>query len=424
MASVNSIEQLENSLKQLGYGVFKRDSSTRLVVYTSEERISFLKLMAATFDGTYTPQKTGPGWRSSVGAAQIGSLMILAKPQAKGGAAASVSSLDARIFTTLGTKGKFNYMGQDVSVVSFTKAKTLAESIVKGCEASNILGKEYAEMFEDFFETGKFVWAPSLPAPVVNKLGVYTGEVLVGWVLLANKGSKFFESNPFKGDVKAFHMPTDPAFSGVDSFVEFRDGTYIGISSKFGVGAKASFFTNMLEKGIKGRTKLKNGVFKDICDVCATNNIEYKKSKEIVYTYGVKKLLKLNITRPSAVFDAIVAGKKDPDLNKVVLAIKSYPGVNEDIKKKLPNSVSAFFNRTIADKLNKDQNSIEEIKKILEGKDFFQANLNINEWLKGNVKFKFVKSGKSTLKFIGSKSAIDDTKSKQGWINYELSAPK
>lgn len=424
MASVSSIEQLEKSLKQLGYNVFKRDSSTRLVVYTTEERVSFLKLMAATFDGSYTSQKTGAGWRSSVGAAQIGGLMILAKPQAKGGAAGSVSTLDARIFTTLGTKGKFNYMGQDVSVVSFTSAKTLANSIVKGCSDSQILGKEYAEMFEDFFATGEFVWDPTLSPLVINKLGVYTGEVLIGWVLLANKQSKYFETNPFSGSIKAFHMPTDPAFSGVDSFVEFKDGTYVGISSKFGAGAKASFFTNMLEKGIKNRSKLKNSVFKDICDICAINNIEYKKSKEIVYTYGVKKLLKLNITTPTTIFDTIVAGKKNADLNKVILAIKSYPGVSDDIKKKLPNSVSAFFNRMIADKLNKDVNSIEEIKKILEGKDFFQANLNTSEWLKGKVKFKFVKSGKSTLKFIGSKSAIDDTKSKQGWLNYELSAPK
>lgn len=424
MASVNSIEQLETSLKKLGYGVFKRDSSSRLVVYTSEERISFLKLIAATFNGSYISQKTGPGWRSSVGAAQIGNLLILAKPQTKSGAAASVSSLDARIFTSLGTKNKFNYMGQDVNVVSFTRAKTLSESIVQGCRKSNILGEEYAELFEDFFDTGKFNWSPDLPPTVINKLGVYTGEVIVGWVLLSNKNSKFFENNPFKGDVKAFHMPTDPAFSGVDSFVEFKDGSYIGISSKFGTGAKASFFTNMLEKGIKNRSKLKASVFKNICDVCASNNIEFKKSREIVYTYGVNKLLKLNIKNPNSIFDSIIAGKKTPELTKVILAIKSYPGVSDDIKKKLPGSVSAFFNRTIAETLNKDTNSIEEIKKILEGKDFYQANLNINDWLKGNVKFKFIKSGKSTLKFIGSKSAIDDTKSKQGWINYELSAPK
>lgn len=424
MPSVNSMEQLEESLKKLGYDVFKRDSSTRLIVYTSEERISFLKMMAATFDGSYTSQKTGAGWRSSVGAAQIGSLMILAKPQAKGGAAGSVSTLDARIFTTLGTKGTFNYMGQDVSVVSFTSAKTLADSIVKGCSDSQILGSEYAEMFEDFFANGEFIWDPSLPPPVVNKLGVYTGEVLIGWVLLAGKQTKYFETTPFSGTVKAFHMPTDPAFSGVDSFVEFKDGTYIGISSKFGAGAKASFFTNMLEKGIKNRATLKSGVFKEICDMCATNNIEYKKSKEIVYTYGIKKLLKLNIASPTSIFDNIVAGQKTADLNKVILAIKSYPNVSDDIKKKLPNSVSAFFNRTIADKLNNDANSITEIKKILEGKDFYQANLNTSDWLKGKVKFKFVKSGNSTLKFIGSKSAIDDTKSKQGWINYELSAPK
>ena len=60
------------------------------------------------------------------------------------------------------------------------------------------------------------------------------------------------------------------------------------------------------------------------------------------------------------------------------------------------------------------------MREILAGKDYWQANLDINYWVRGIVKFKFINSGEASLNIIGSKSAITDITSKQGWINYEL----
>jgi hypothetical protein len=98
-----------------------------------------------------------------------------------------------------------------------------------------------------------------------------------------------------------------------------------------------------------------------------------------------------------------------------------YPDINEDlILTKSPESVSSFFNRVIASKLNSDVKSINQMKEILAGKDYWQTNINSRLWLKGDLKFKFINSGEANLKIIGSKSSVDDLTSKQGWLNYEL----
>jgi hypothetical protein len=420
MAAPSSIKSLQESIKKAGLGESKQDSSTRIIVYTSEkDRVTVLKTIASAFGGMYSSTKYGPGWKSSQGSAKIGLFTVLVKPAAKAGTTGSVSNLDARVFTGDGKKGKFSYAGQDIDVVTFTSAKQIEKSMVEGAKKSQILGSEIAEQFDDFFTAKKFTWDPNLSPIMLNKLGVYAGEVLIGWAAFQKDKTKYMEASPFKGTVSKFHLPTDPAFTGVDSFVEMSDGSFYAVSSKFGVGAKASFFTNMLEKGIKKKSKLKNSVFKDICDICEQNNLEYKKSRDIVYTYGLKKILKLNLT--SAIYNEIISDKKTVNVIKLNTAISKYPGVSPDIVKKLPRSASAFFNRTIAEQLNKDQASMDQIVEILQGKDYWQANLNIAEWIKGNVKFKFVKAAKAKVKFIGSKSAIDDVTSKQGWINYELS---
>lgn len=420
MASYTIVE-LQKHIEKLGLQVVK-DSANRLIVYTEDkERVSTLQLIATSFDGKYLSQKSGSGWKSSKGAAQIGNVIVIAKPVTQG-TAGNIATLDARVFTAGGQSTDFEYMGKLVRVKTFTKADDLKNSILDGIAGNRLLGNSYAELFQDFFASNKIKWPPDTPAPVINKLGVYLGEVLVGWAFLSKQQRTFFSNNPFTGTVKAFHVPVDPAFSGVDSFVEMSDGTYYSISSKFGGGAKASIFSNLVDKGVTVYNLLDDSVFKDICKT-ANEVGDAKKSRDIVYSYGVKYVLGLDSNQlkyPFEVYNQIVKGETKTEAAKAIVKVSELTD-NSQIKEQLPYSVSAFFNREIAERLNNDGKSLDQIREILTGKDYFQANLNIREWAAGNVKFKFLSSREAKVKIIGSKSAIGDITSKQGWINYELS---
>lgn len=416
-----NIDELESVLKTAGYE-FKRATNSRIVIYTEEDRKTLLRTIADITQGSYTQSRTGSGWKSSVGATLVGSIVILAKPLTKG-TGGNIASLDARAFTSLGQDTTFNYGGREIAVVKFTSADKIRDSILQGLEKSPLLGEAYKEMIEPFFDTGKVEWAPDVPQAVVSKLGVYVGEVLIGWVALARKQSKYFQRNPFQGTPKAFYLPTDPSFSGVDSFIEMSDGSYYGVSSKFGRGAKASLFTNLLKVGIEKETSLRPSVFKDICRTAKSNNLKYTNSRSIVYAYGVRNILKLGqnaVSNPDVAYQQAYSNKGGKELATVTAAIIKY-GTSQDIKSKLPASTSAFFTRTMADMLNKDKESLNQIEEILTGKEYWQANLNISDWRKGEVNFSFVKSSKATIKIFGNKSAIGDISAKQGWINYELS---
>lgn len=416
-----NIDELEGILKTAGYE-FKRATNSRIVIYTEDDRKTLLRTIAEITQGTYTQSRTGAGWKSSVGAALVGNIVILAKPLTKG-TGGNIASLDARAFTSLGQDTTFNYGGREIAVVKFTSADKIKDSILQGLERSPLLGEAYKEMIEPFFDNGKVEWAPDVPQAVVSKLGVYVGEVLIGWVALARKQSRYFQRNPFQGTPKAFYLPTDPSFSGVDSFIEMSDGSYYGISSKFGRGAKASIFTNLLKVGMEKETSLRPSVFKDICRTAKSNNLKHTNSRSIVYAYGVRDILKLGssaVSNPDVVYQQAYANKGGKELAAVSAAIIKY-GASQDIKSKLPASTSAFFTRTMADMINKDRESLNQIEEILTGKEYWQANLNISDWRKGEVNFSFVKSSKAIIKIFGNKSAIGDISAKQGWINYELS---
>lgn len=425
--TITNIDSLVKTLKTIGYSNVEKDSATRVVVFMESERgkdvrKDNLKIISQILNGKYLSQKSGSGWKSSVGAVSVKNFIILAKPGTKTGTG-SLSTLDARVFSSLGKKEKFSYNGDEIDVVSFDSAKKIEDSIIDGCKSNRLLGPNIAAAFQEFFKTGKIAWSPDTDAPVISKLGVYIGEVLVGWVFLKNKQREHFSKNPFKGKPKKFILPIDPAFSGVDSFIEMSDGSYYSLSSKLDEGAAASLFSNLLKIGIETERDLKKSVFKSLCKVAKDNGLTYKKSREIVYNYGIRNILNItNIPDVNVVYNQIISNKLGTEAKKVIAAISNYKDVDQIVKTNLSSgrSVSAFFNREIAKQLNEDVASVNQMLNILQGKDYWQGNLDKKEWVNGNIQYNWLSSAEASLKIIGNKGGADDPTSKQGWINYRL----
>ena len=85
----------------------------------------------------------------------------------------------------------------------------------------------------------------------------------------------------------------------------------IPISSKYGVGAKAAFFGNLLPAGIKNYTDIRvgNSVFSQLAKTAKTINITAKTlegnrgAKEILYEYGIRSILGINRQKVPRTYD-------------------------------------------------------------------------------------------------------------------------
>lgn len=358
----------------------------------------------------------------------------VAKPIPTKGATETLG-VRAETLTKYGESKKIKFAGNDVKVKFFKTHKQLAKSIMKGLEENRKVSEGIVEVFETYFSMEDYVslmWTGEVAPNEINELGKYVGEVIIG--LLALKGdTSAFMPQFYKGKISGFAVPDDPSFTGVDSFLLMSDGEIIPISSKYGVGAKASLFANLLPKALNYYDDLPPSVLKSLCasakdaKITAATLESKRGSKEILYTHGIKRILKLNIVKPYDVFTDIktkkTLSKLSPDSRKVVSAIQAYPGVDKKIIDALPQSVTAFFSREIANQLNADKKSVTAMLEILAGKNYWQANLDINRWRLGIVTYKMVNSGKASINVIGSKAAINDIEAKQGMINYELKLP-
>lgn len=352
----------------------------------------------------------------------------VAKPIDTTKGATEVLGVQSNTLINGGTYVTMRYGDKEVSGRAFRTAKSLASSIMFGLETNPNVNRDNSgiiEAFEGYFKQtnpSTIKWNAEIPPNEINELGKYIGELLLGYIALKTN------SSPFSGTPKEFFVPDDPSFKGVDSFLTTTSGMF-PISNKFGVGAKASFFGNLLPTALDNYNKLPSpSVIKDICDVAKSlritsdNLLNNRGAKQIVYEYGVRKILNLpsKVVKDSYdVYTTIKAGKTTPEIDAVTKVIKSKSS-NTAIKSGTPITTTSFFNRTIADQLNADTKSIQYLIEVMAGKGFYQANLNIDKWRKGEISYSITKSDKASLAIIGSKSAINDIEAKQGLINYEL----
>lgn len=360
---------------------------------------------------------------------------FIAKPINAANAMAGTESLGIRAETLItgGKKITFKFLDQDISAYEFTSATTLGNSILAGMKANQKVNRDdsgIVRAFEDYFagrDASKIKWNQEITESELNQLGKYVGELLVGYMAL-KKQTTSFRTPLYTGTAARFIIPDDPAFTGVDSFLELTDKSIVPISSKFGGGAKASFFANLFYKVMKlSSSKVPPSCFlgKMVSSVKKANVTAemLEKSRgtmESVYSVGVRDILGLSITTPINVKKQIADGKLKAEADLVIASIGNYSGTDKVVLENLPLSVTAFFSREIAKKLNADAKSIQILKEILVGKNFVQANLNIANWKKGDIHYTFLKSGDATLSIIGSKAGAKDINAKQGTVNYEL----
>lgn len=359
----------------------------------------------------------------------------ISKPQNAAFAMAGTESLGIRAETLIrgGKKITFKFLDQDISAYEFTSAATLGTSIIAGMTANQKVNRDDSGIiraFEAYFagrDASKIKWNPEISDSELNQLGKYVGELLVGYMAL-KKQTTSFRTPLYTGTASRFIIPDDPAFTGVDSFLELTDKTIVPISSKFGGGAKASFFANLFYKVMKlPASKVPPSCFlgKMVASVKKANVTSemLEKSRgtmDSVYSVGCRDILGLSITTPINVKKQIADGKLKAEADLVIASIGNYTGTDKVVLENLPLSVTAFFSREIAKKLNADAKSLQILKEILVGKNFVQANLNIANWKKGDISYTFLKSGDATISITGSKAGTKDINAKQGTVNYEL----
>lgn len=348
----------------------------------------------------------------------------IAKPITKG--ASEKLRINATTLTNGAKTEMVTMMHKTFSAKIFTSSKEMAVIISNAVSNHRLLPDNVKLVLTRYLEQSSYKtidWSGVDDMTQVNELGKYLGELVIG--LLALNGELAISGALKKGERVSFVVPDDPSFSGVDSlFIRKQDGSIIAISSKFGVGAKASFFSNLLPTLVQNQKMVKNKTLKKLVDIVIQNGLNpNKQGKEILYRWGFDNLLNMKVNS-SQVYVDIRKGDDTPDIQKVVAAINKgtwkLDGDIKKIQKLLPNSLTAFFSRSLSYMLNRDKQAIDEMITVLGAKDYWQANLNIQSWKNGQVEFGFVRSGTASLSIIGSKAAMGDITASQGMVNYLL----
>ena len=324
----------------------------------------------------------------------------------------------------------------NVKCKCFTSAEQIATSVIHGLENEPSVPDYVTEQVVDYFMSNldgnyNFTWSRAVVDGIKKQLGTYVGEMLVGYIGMSNAAQGHMSTNILPKNNRCFLVPDDPQFAGVDSLFLAEDGTQVPISSKYGRGALASVWANIIPVAIKYKSSLPDCVLKDLVTAAeAVGGDPTRKGKEIVYEYGIKQILGVDTDNPYDVFKAFKAGKPAehaPVLLKALQYVKSGGDGTESSAqvlitngKKGGKSLTAILSRGIADRLNNDTTSLKEAKRLIAGKDFYQANLDDSKFLKGEVYFRMNKAAQMNLSFSGSKASTSNIDASQGTVNYLL----
>lgn len=363
-------------------------------------------LPAATFEGRYRIE-----YRDHRDCLAVGFISDAntGKPKGNGLLGMVLERITASDFIAEAQTTEYN----GVKCYVFHDGETLLQTIKRNAE----LIKIDSHLLETIRGLPYVHWSAAALEQERKRLGVYLGELLIGYQALVGETC----SAPW-GKAKRFLIPADPSFCGVDSWID-EGQTVWPVSSKFGHGAAASIFSNILPLAIKRGA---SGVLGELvaasrdAGVTAETLLNKTGSKDVLYHYGIRAVLNVDISDPVSIFAAVKNGRHHPRLIDVTDAIRSHPFASDQIKAALPNSITSFFCRALAANMEACPETKVQFMDILCDKSYIQANLAVDKWIAGVIDFRFTKSGDSFLRIIGNKSAISDITCKQGMVNYRL----
>ena len=339
----------------------------------------------------------------------------------------------------------------NVPCKSFKTKEELALSIINGLENEPSVPDYIAEQFTEFF-AGHLVgnnraikWNPGVGDKEKNSLGAYLGELLIGYMALDGESLAFSDPDIVKYPIEYFAVPTDPSFPGIDSFIQYKNrgttgsgGKYL-ISSKAGSGAKASIWNNLMPLVVnyqaKGNQLTRNSSLEKLVRSFKAVPGASSNGKKVVYHYGVNYILKYagSVTDSYSLYNQLKQGNLNENNSKLLETAKQiqsslnkrdFPTASvSDITRNLNDKgkgMTAFFSRYIADELMNDPEAIRILTDRLAGKKFYQANLDMAKWRRGEIKFTTNHVKSTEIKIIGSKSATHQLDASQGTVNYEL----
>ena len=358
-------------------------------------------------------------------------------------------NIESHKLIQLGKKEKRMYNGVEYDFRVFRSAEELAKSILHGLEHEPSVPEYLTEqMFEFFYENiegdvSKINWNANIQGGDKTEIGKYIGELLPGFLILSKKTSAFSQQDfIYTNSLPEYIVPEDPSFSGVDSIFDYRNvqtgGGISPVSSKYGVGAKASFWSNIMPEVLKypekfARLPATSTIKRLISIASGYSNVE-RSGRSIVFEYGMKYFLGDFVHDPEDIYKKIAATTTSvsPEVASVTrAAINKLAQLNSNVYKETSapvlvknlkggKSLTSIFSRAIADELNADAKTILIIKELVSGKNFFQLNLDESKFKRGVIYFNVKRSSAVQITFTGSKAATNDPAAKQGTVNYLL----
>jgi hypothetical protein len=358
-------------------------------------------------------------------------------------------NIESHKLIQLGKKEKRLYNGVEYDFRVFRTAEELAKSILHGLENEPSVPEYLTEqMFEFFYENiegdvSRINWNGNIQGGDKTEIGKYVGELLPGFLILSKKTSAFSQTDfIYTNTLPEYIVPEDPSFSGVDSIFDYRnvqrDGGISPISSKYGVGAKASFWSNIMPEVLKYPNKFsklpRDSTIKRLISICSGYSNVERSGRSIVFEYGMQYFLGDLVHDPVDIYRKIAANptKVDPEVASVCRTAKTkLDGLNSNVYKETSapilvknlkggKSLTSIFSRAIADELNADATTVMAIKELVSGKNFYQLNLDESRFKRGQIYFNVKRSSAVQITFTGSKAATNDIAAKQGTVNYLL----
>lgn len=322
---------------------------------------------------------------------------------------------------TLGKLDTIKYGKDEINVRVFSNNEFLSESIKIGLIDNEFVNIDIINTFNGYLAANTYnqiVWENKVTTQEKNELGKYVGELIPGLMMFSNTGP--FTSDSFCKDAIGFAVPIDPSHAGIDSFIIFDSEEYIGISTKYGRGALASFFNNIIPLVQVYGLPYSKSVFRDIYE--HYNRLSDKTYRSLVYNYGIRNILGI----PTAILpdhNTLYKEISEGNISKIshicIMRIKE-KCQDKNIIDNLPNSVTSFFCREIAKRLNTCEESKTEILKLMSKKTMYQVNLNTHLWCNGTIDYSITHAGATNIKFSGAKSPISNLQAKWGLINYQI----